>query len=130
MTEIRVVWQALQKMMPHIMKRADLLKKHVRLLKPQHMKAVKNGYITTITAEIWIRLPSKKQRNPKPQRMISQIDVSDLTLDGTVDIDVNKMVQQGDTDEIVKALYLACLIELGIFTDEARRRAFQVAMKL
>lgn len=129
MEEIRIVWQTLQHMMPQIMKRPDLLKKYVRLHKPQSLRATQNGYKTEITGEVWVRLPSKKARNPKPQVIALEIIVDGLTLESNVDIDLQKLVRSS-SEELLKAMFLASLLALGIFTNEVERKAFKKHMKL
>lgn len=130
MTEIRVVWQALQRMMPQVMKRPDLLKQYVRLHKQQSLKATQNGYMIEITGDIWVRLPSKKRRNPKPQVLALTISVDGLTLDSAIDLDIAAMVRDGNVEELMKAMFLASLISLGIFTNEVHRKAFKKHMNL
>lgn len=130
MTEIRVVWQALQRMFPQVMKRPDLLKRYVRLHKPQSLKATQNGYMIEIAGDIWVRLPSKKRRNPKPQVIKATISVDGLELTSSVDIDTRAVVQDGDMEELMKAMFLASLISLGVFTNEVHRKAFKKHMNL
>ena len=130
MTEIRVVWQALQRMFPQVMKRPDLLKQYVRLHKPQSLRATQNGYMIEITGDIWVRIPSKKRRNPKPQVTKSIISVDGLELTSSVDIDVTALVRDGNMEELMKAMFLASLISLGIFTNEVHRKAFKKHMDL
>jgi hypothetical protein len=130
MTEIRVVWQTLQRMMPQVMKRPDLLKQYVRLHKPQSLRATQNGYLIEILGDIWVRLPSKRVRNPKPQILPIIISVDGLTLESLVDIDITAMVQREDAKELLKAMFLATLITMGIFNNEVQRVAFKKHMKL
>jgi len=129
MEEIRIVWKTLQHMMPQIMKRPDLLKKYVRLHKPQSLRAIQNGYNIEITGDIWVRLPSKKIRNPKPQVITVKIIVNGMTLEDNVDIDLQGLVHNS-SEELLKAMFLASLLALGIFTNEVERKAFKKHMKL
>lgn len=129
MTEIRVVWQALQRMMPQVMKRPDLLKQYVRLHNQQSLKATQNGYLTEITGDIWVRLPSKKRRNPKPQVIALTIAVDGFTLESGIDLDLSALIR-GNIEELMKAMFLASLLSLEIFTNEVHRAAFKKYMKL
>lgn len=130
MTEIRVVWQALQRMIPQAMRRPDLLQKYVRLHKQQSLRATRNGYTVEITGEVWVRLPSKKRPNPKPQVMNITIETNGLELTSEVNIDLVTMVRQDNAQELLKAMFLALLISLGIFNDANKRQAFERAMNL
>lgn len=130
MEEIRAVWQVLQKMMPQAMRRPELLQKYVRLHKPQSLSATQNGYMIEITGDIWVRLPSKKRSNPKPQILTARIAVTGLEVTSEIEIDLPTVIR-GDTEELVKAMFLVSLIAAGVFTSNSRQQqAFKKLMKL
>jgi len=131
MAEIRVVWQLLQRTMPQMMKRPDTLKRYVRILRPQSLKTVRNGTDIEITGDVWIRMPSKRTGRPgKPDVVTQTIVVDGLTLSSSVNIDLAKLKQGADTQELLKGLFLATLLALGIFTNDTKRKAFKKHMKL
>lgn len=129
MEEIREVWQALRRMMPQAMRRPDTLQKYARLQNPKKLRATRDGHTTILTGVIWVRMPSKRA-NPKPQVLPVQLELTGFELTSTVNIDVRAMVQQGSAEELLKAMFLATLLSLGIFTNNAKQQAFIQSLNL
>ena len=121
MTEIRLVWQSLQRMMPKTMSRPSELNKRVRLMDPRKLTASKNGYRYEISGDVWVKLSSK---NP-PQVINVIIETTGLELTSEVDINLNDLVKHRRKEETVKAFLLASLINLGIFSNPFKRKAFE-----
>lgn len=129
MAEVRVIWQALRKLIPRAMYTPDRFKKTAHIDSPNKLKATRNDGKIVISGDLWVRLPSKKRQNPRPQTLQVTIVVKDLTLDSECDIDGKALVKM-DTEEVLKALFLAALIERGIFNDKQKRDAFKSYTKL
>lgn len=71
-----------------------------------------------------INLPSKKRPTTGPQKVDIKVDVKGLEWNSMVDINLQNLIK-GEKKELIQALFLVCLMELGIFNNSDKRKSFQ-----
>jgi len=125
MTEIRVACQTLRQLVPALFRRESDFKKHVFLISPAAtLKSLKSTFGVTLIGSMSINLPSKKRPTTGPQKVDIKVDVKGLEWNSMVDINLQNLIK-GEKKELIQALFLVCLMELGIFNNSDKRKSFQ-----
>ncbi len=126
MIEIRTACQTARKVVPSLFTRESEFQKRVFLVSPEKtLKATPSVHGVILQGVMSLNLPAPKGKHGGPQQIDVKTELDGLEFTSKVNIDLTKLAQ-GSKSEMIQALFLVCLMEIGIFNNPVKRAAFQV----